>query len=81
MFMPQKKRPVPIHGDSVVLFESGLEMLDVFPCCGFDTKVVDDKAKHDVAPHMAPEAGGVVALVIAPGVETCSRSLLARMLA
>ena len=71
-----KERPIPIHGDGVVFFESSLEMLNVFPCCGFDTKVIDDEAKSDVTPHMASEAGSVLALVIALGVETLFEELV-----
>ena len=53
-------------------------MLNVLPCRGFDTKVVNDKAKRDVAPHVAPEAGSVLALIVALSVETLFEELVGK---
>jgi hypothetical protein len=36
----------------------------VFKGCGFNAKVVDDEAEHDVAPHVPPEAKGVLTMMI-----------------
>ncbi len=49
-----KEGAVPVHGDGVVFFQSGLEMKVVFGRCGFDAKVVDYKTEADVLPYVAP---------------------------
>ncbi len=37
---------------------------------GFNATVVDNKAEHDVAPHVPPEAGGVLTMIIPFCVQT-----------
>jgi hypothetical protein len=49
-----KKGAVPVHGDCVVFFQSGLEMEDVVARCGFDAKVVNHETEADVLPYVAP---------------------------
>ncbi len=49
-----KEGAVPVHGDGVVFFQSGLEMKDVVTGCGFDAKVVDYKTEAYVSPYVAP---------------------------
>ncbi len=53
-------------------------MFDVLTCRGMDPKVVNDKAKFDVAPHVAPEAGSVLALVVALGIEALFEELVGK---
>ncbi len=48
-----KEQADPVHGDSVVFFQSGLGMKDVVARCGFDAKVVDYKTEADVLPYVA----------------------------
>ncbi len=43
-----KEGVLPVHGDGVVFFQSGLEMKDVVGRCGFDAKVLDYKTEADV---------------------------------
>ncbi len=49
-----KEGAIPVHGDDVVFFQSGLEMKDVFARCGFDAKVVNYETEADVLPYVAP---------------------------
>ncbi len=49
-----KKGAIPVHGDGVVFFQSGLEIKDVVARCGFDAKVVNYEKEADVLPYMAP---------------------------
>jgi hypothetical protein len=35
-----KEGAIPVHGDDVVFFQSGLEIKNMFARCGFDAKVV-----------------------------------------
>ncbi len=49
-----KEGAIPVHGDGVEFFQSGLEMNDMFARCGFDAKVVNYEAEADVLPYMAP---------------------------
>jgi hypothetical protein len=49
-----KEGAIPVHGEGVVFFQSGLEMKDVFARCGFDAKVVDYKTETDVLPYVVP---------------------------
>ncbi len=49
-----KEGAIPVHGEGVVFFQSGLEMKEVFARCGFDAKVVNYKTEADVLPYMAP---------------------------
>ncbi len=39
-------------------------MSDVFEGGGFNAKVLNDEAEHDVTPHVSSEAGGVLTLII-----------------
>ncbi len=48
-----KEGAIPVHGDGVVFFQSGLEMKNVFVRCGFDAKVVDYKTEADVLLYVA----------------------------
>ncbi len=54
-------------------------MSDVFEGGGFNAKVVNDEAEHDVAPHVPPEAGGVLTMIIPFGVKRFWRNLLDKM--
>jgi hypothetical protein len=47
-----------------VFLECRLEVLEVSLVGELDAKVVDNKTERDGTPHMAPEAGGVLALVV-----------------
>ncbi len=49
-----KEGAIPVHVDSVVFFQSCLEMEDLVARCGFDTKVVNQETEADVSPHVAP---------------------------
>ncbi len=50
-----KKGAIPVHGDCVVSFQSGLEMEDVVARCGFDAKVFDHETEAgDVLPYAVP---------------------------
>ncbi len=49
-----KEGAIPVHGDGVVFFQSGLKMKDVGARRGFDAKVADYKTEADVLPYMAP---------------------------
>jgi hypothetical protein len=37
---------------------------------GFNAKVVDDEAEHDVVPHVPPESGGVLTMIIPFWIQT-----------
>ncbi len=45
-------------------------MSDVFEGGGINAKVVDDEAEHDVMPHVPPEAGGMLTMIIPFCVQT-----------
>ncbi len=49
-----KEGAIPVHGDGVVFFQSGLEMKDMVTRCGFDAKVVNYETEADVLPNVAP---------------------------
>ncbi len=49
-----KEGAVLVHGDSVVFFQSGLEIEDMVARCGFDANNVNHKTEADVLPHVVP---------------------------
>ncbi len=49
-----KEGAVPVHGDGVMFFQSGLGMKDMVARRGFDAKVVNYKTEADVLPYVAP---------------------------
>ncbi len=49
-----KERAVPVYGDGVVFFQSGLEMKDVVARHGFGAKIFNYKTEADVSPYVAP---------------------------
>ena len=53
-----------VDGNGVVFLKCRLEMLEVGFARELDAKVVNDKTERDRSPHMAPEAGCVLALVV-----------------
>ena len=59
-----------ILGYFVVLFEDSLEMESVALSDIFDTKVINEQAKHNGAPLAAPQARSSGALVVAMLLET-----------
>ena len=49
-----KEGAIPVHGDGVVFFQSGLEMKNMVTRCGFDAKVINYETEADILPHVAP---------------------------
>ncbi len=63
-----KDGAIPVHGDGVVFFLSGLEMEDVAARGGFDANV-NQETEADVTPHLAPQAWCVLAMVVPFSIE------------
>jgi hypothetical protein len=61
------ERSAPVGGDDVELLKSGEEMDGIVFVCVFDAKIINYKAKGDVAGGVGPDAGGVGARGVAVG--------------
>ncbi len=73
-----KEGAIPVHGDGVVFFESGLEMEEVVARCGLDAKVVDHKTEADVLPHVTPQARCVLAMIVSLCIESLFKEFVGK---
>jgi hypothetical protein len=66
-FYATEEQSRPVKGNLVVSLECRLEVLEIGYVRYFYAKVVNDKAKGDGPPHVAPQSQCVLALIIPSG--------------
>jgi hypothetical protein len=66
-FYATEEQACPVNSNLLVFLECGLEVIKIFYVPYFHAKVVDNKAKGDGPPHVTPQSGHVLALIIPLG--------------
>jgi hypothetical protein len=65
----------PVNGNLIVFLRCLLEVMKILHVSDFDAKVVNDEAKVDGPPHVAPQSGHVLALIVPLGGKTFFQQL------
>jgi hypothetical protein len=68
----------PVNGNLVVFLECHLEVMKILHVHDFDAKVIDNEAKGDGPPHVAPQSGCVSALIVSLGGESLFQQIVCK---